>query len=199
MKRIILAVIAALVMTGCNESGSGSETAALPADGTPPVTDPGLTDPGLNPTPNPTPPAPQTVPLTIYSMTRTIAPSSSYPALTFTATAACAEYNGHQFCWDDGVHETTGGPMTFKDNYFGLQANPTTGNPQSCKLSCNSSYMEPIRDVSAYQNVNLIVLGGTLGQEVAHIFSNGTPTLTSCTLANDTLTCGTVSINVGGI
>jgi hypothetical protein len=191
--------MASVLMTGCNESGGGAETAALPIDTAPPVNDPGLTDPGVT---NPTPPAPTvpvTVPLTIYSMTRTIAPSSSYPALTFTATASCVEYEAHQFCWDDGVHDTVGGPMTFKDNYFGLQTNVTTGSPQSCKLSCNSSYMEPIRDVTSYRNVNLIVLGGTLGQEIDHILSTGAATLTSCTLDADTLTCGNVTFDVGGI
>lgn len=196
--RHLLLILTLVTMTACNESGGGAESAGIPADLTPPVSDPANPQ---NPAPiNPPvggPAAPVTVPLTIYSMSRTIAPSTSYPALTFTALASCAEYNGKQYCWDDGLHSTPGGPMTFSDNYFGLQTHATTGSPQSCKLTCNSSYMAPIRDVTAYRNVSLIVLGGTLGQEVDHILANGTPTQTSCTLDQGVLTCGTLSIQVG--
>lgn len=200
MRHLIL-ILATVALTACNESGGGAETAALPADSAPPsvVTDPGTPDAGVvDPgAPAPVVAAPTAIPLTIYSLSRTIAPSTSYPTLTFTALASCAEYNGRQYCWDDGLHSTTGGPITFSDNYFGLQTHATTGNPQSCKLTCNSSYMAPIRDVTAYRNLSMIVLGGTLGQEIDHILANGTPTQTSCTLEDDTLTCGTLVINVG--
>lgn len=185
MKRFIL-ILMLLTMTACQETGGGAETAKTPTDNLVPD-DPGNQDPGGGGgTPNP----PQTIPLTIFTLTRTIAPSGSYPAVTFTATAGCAEYGGKQFCWDDGLHQSLGGPVTFNDNYFGLQVNPATGNPQSCKISCNSSYMSSVRDVTSYRNLGLIVLGGTLGQEIDHILANGTPTQTSCTLSGTTLTCG---------
>lgn len=196
MRNLIL-ILAMMVLTACNESGGGAETAAMPVDAAPPaLTDPGSPDPVVVP-PAPVVVPPTTIPLTIYSLSRTIAPSTSYPMLTFTALASCVEYGGKQYCWDDGLHATTGGPITFSDNYFGLQTHATTGNPQSCKLTCNTSYMEPIRDVTAYRNLSMIVLGGTLGQEIDHILATGTPTVTSCTLEDDTLTCGTLVIDVG--
>ena len=189
--RYLLIAIAVITLTACNEGGSSVDATLAPIDAAPP------SDP-FNPAPVPTTPpvAPQTAQVTIYTLTRTIAPSTSYPALTFTATASCVEYGGRQYCWDDGMHQTLGGPITFNDNYFGLQPHVATGSPQTCKLSCNASYMAPIRDVTAYRNLSMIVLGGTLGQEVDHILANGTPTLTSCTLENGTLTCGTLIINV---
>jgi len=194
--RFLALVMSLVCLTACNESGTGPAVASAPVDGGSPALDPGgdpdpvLADPG-DPVVEPT-----VIPLTIYTLSRTIAPSTSYPSLTFTALASCVEYDSRQYCWDDGLHQTTGGPITFNDNYFGLQAHATTGNPQTCKLSCNASYMSTIRDVTSYRNISMVVLGGTLGQEIDHILATGTATNTSCTLSGQTLTCGTLVISL---
>lgn len=190
MKNLVLLVILAFSLTACNGGGDG-EAEAVPSDGrriVAPGVDEGRVEDEVS--------EPVAVDVTLYSLTRTIAPSSSNPHLTFTATATCLEFNNRQYCFDDGIHQTVGGPITYKDNYFGLQAHASTGSPQSCKLSCNNSYMASGRDVTNRRSLSLIVLGGTLGQEVDHILATGTPTLTSCVLDNGTLTCGTLVIEV---
>lgn len=187
MRHLIL-ILTALMITACNESGGGAQT----ADATAPIDGLLPSDPG---DPNQIVAPPQNVTLTYYTMTRTIAPSTSNPGLTFTATASCFEYESRQFCWDDGIHTIPAGP--YQDNYFGLQNHVSTGSPQSCKLSCNSSWMQSIREVTNRRNLTLIVLGGTLGQEVDHILANGTMAQTSCTLEDDELTCGNMVIDVG--
>ena len=191
MKNLILILTLALSLTACKGGGGEAETTAAPGDERR-IVNPGVDEDNADEETV----TPESVDVTLYSVTRTIAPSSSNPHLTFTATATCLEFDNRQYCFDDGMHQTVGGPITYNDNYFGLQPHVSTGSPQSCKLSCNDSYMASVRDVTDRRNLSLVVLGGTLGQEVDYILATGTPTLTSCVLDDGTLTCGTLVIEV---
>lgn len=128
--------------------------------------------------------APETITLTVYTKIETVAPVSGWIAKTVTMSAACTEYLGLFYCWDDGVHSLTWsdgsgnhyGPFTY--TYFGVDA-----QDGPCLGGCHSDYFA--NPVATTQTIAAPVLTGT-SENI------------SCVVVTTGLDCGSFTVYTQG-
>lgn len=194
MKRLFLA-LALLSLTACKGGGSTIESSEIP-DLAPPVADQ-PDDPPADPqdpgNTDPTPAQPQSVVVTYYTLSKTVAPMGSWPTKTYTAMGACAEINSKVFCWDDGVKTltwvsggTTYGPYYY--TYFGLKQNGAGFS--ICSGGCATDFMEEPTLIN-------VSLDANIGTQVDQIFMNGAMNQANCTQTDNVIDCGEYQFDLG--
>lgn len=182
-----LVVIMGLSLTACGTAGNSNAAAALTSQAQVSQTN------GLVSTDNSDS---SSITLTYYSLSQTIAPLTSWPTKTYTATGYCVVYQSNTYCWDDGDHTIeftsdnfTYGPYTY--NFWGMDSR-TTGTPWGqCSGGCQTDLMSSPTLITEDLTNNMA--DPSLVNEV---LDTGNAIQVSCTESNGLLDCGDFTINL---
>ena len=204
MKSTILVLSALLIFTACNDGGGGTAPAvsapmlASPVIAPPVTADPvAVVDPTPSPTPGPSPsPTPVAVTLSVYSVTKTMAPQSNYSFIKVTFTGSCAIYLTKTYCWDDGIKTVMYFGSPFYYSFWGVGAANGVANSTTCWGSCVNDTMAQPTEVTADQAVLMQVFEYETGVTVSNVFSTGVQSQVDCQETGSTLTCGSLVVNL---
>ena len=180
MKKILILSVLALI-TGCGaESGLPGIPEAGAASAGEGNAAPTLSAPNLGSGPE-APEPPVTVPLTVYSKTRTEAPINGWVNKTYTATGYCTERLGNTYCWDDGMKTLDWtynhfhyGPYTY--SYFGVNQQTNGGLGYAHGGMDEDALAEPT--LMTIQITNIMAAGGVSPHVV---LTTGTQSVVLCT------------------
>jgi hypothetical protein len=195
--RQLFVILPMLGLAAC--AGNGSGGSAVPANllsptpsvGTNPVSTP-VSNPSVDPTPSPTPvsnPTGSSLNITVYSLTKTVAPVNGWILKTYTATGYCLNRNSKNYCWDDGMKTI---PSWIDNNfqygpYYNDYWETYLTNQSMVGFNCKNGCTTDPTTSPTYFDITYTVNIGT--SKINEVFNSGTATVLSCTTDGVTVTC----------
>jgi hypothetical protein len=173
MKTIYLNFFLVLSLTACagKSGGSAAVQAQLPA----PVGAPVGAAPVVTP---PQPVAPTTVQLTLYADTVSTMLSERGVSYPFTMTGYCTVYESNTYCWDDGLKIPNPADQSEALDFWGeVMVNSET-----------PTLWTPALDGA-----------GTFQHTAQNVFDNGVASQVTCSILEQTLDCGTFTIDLNQV
>lgn len=197
---LVLLTVLVLQITACGKEVSIPQTATTNSDATPKAVVPAFV-------PNATiPPVitgngsnSQTVSITYYQMSKTVAPVNGWITKTYTATGYCLVYGGDTYCWDDGIKTLQWnqsnnfyGPFTY--TYWNMSLDAFGNSPDGINWShanggLGQDLMSTPRLISQALSINMAT--GAVNQ----VLTSGSATTVSCTDTAGVIDCGSFSVD----
>lgn len=132
--------------------------------------------------------------LSIYSLSKTIAPVNGWVTKTVTLTAYCTEYESQTYCWDDGIQTIpswTYNHFTYTNmNYTFWGLNGTSSSFSTCSGGCSQDFLQNPTLINPQLRSEITIA------ETNDVLDNGTMTQVTCTEDNNTLNCGSFTLNL---
>ncbi len=192
MKTLFVLVFLVSFLVGCGKeiqlpeipvNPESPSTPASPDVASSPVTTDNSGSPSI-------PSGPSTFSLTVYSITKTVAPQPLFITKTYTATGYCLVYESKTYCWDDGMKTVTLPSFgNFYYSYFNMSKN-VVGFSHS-----NGGMQSDLMTVPT-----VITPGGGLAinmgaGDVNLVLNTGTPSTATCLDTNGIVDCGSFTID----
>ena len=152
-----------------------------------PPAEPSPVDPGEEVDPS------EPISLVYYSLSRTQQPFTQWVNKTVTMTGYCTDYEGRVFCWDDGIHT-----IDFVNNHFRWYARNTfwaVDDDGTCLNQCAIDGMQSPVEIET-NRFPLTVIDQYSVKKVEDVFTEGQMSQMACEKLNDTITCGSIIINL---